>query len=171
MYIIDQHAAAERVNYEKYFEAMKHPTKNIMDLLIPIKIELPADESIRLKENLKVLTDWGFDIEEFGIGTFIIRSHPAWLPDYATEEAIKKIINIVIEKEDFDYGKFIERVAITLACKMSIKANDYISTEGVEVLLEALRNTKNPFTCPHGRPTIISYSKYDLEKLFKRAMN
>ena len=171
MYIIDQHAAAERVNYEKYFEAMKNKTNNVMDLLIPIKIELPTDEYILLKKNINILLDMGFDIEEFGLQTFIIRSHPAWLPTYATEEAIKKIINIVIEKEDFDYGKFIEKVAITLACKMSIKANDYVSTEGVEVLLEDLRNTKNPFTCPHGRPTIITYSKYELEKLFKRAMN
>ena len=78
---------------------------------------------------------------------------------------------IVIEKEEFDYGKFIEHVAITLACKMSIKANDFITMEDIEILLENLRNTKNPFTCPHGRPTIISYSKYDLEKLFKRAVN
>ena len=171
MYIIDQHAAAERVNYEKYFEAMKNKTSNIMNLLIPIKIELPADECILLKKNINILIEQGFDIEEFGHQTFIVRAHPAWLPTYATEEAIKKIINIVIEKEEFDYGKFIEKVAITLACKMSIKANDYVSTEGVEVLLEDLRNTKNPFTCPHGRPTIISYSKYELEKLFKRAMN
>ena len=171
MYIIDQHAAAERINYEKYLEEMSNHTKNIQDLLIPIKIELPTDEYIRLKNNLNVLIEMGFDIEEFGLNTFIIRAHPAWLPEYATEEAIKKIINIVIEKESFDYSKFIEKIAITLACKMSIKANDYVSIEGVEVLLERLRNTKNPFTCPHGRPTIISYSKYELEKLFKRAMS
>lgn len=171
MYIIDQHAAAERINYEKYFDEMKKPTQNIMDLLIPIKVELPTDEYILLKKNLNILLDMGFDIEEFGINTYIIRSHPAWLPNYAIEEAIKKIINIVIENESFDYAKFIEKVSITLACKMSVKANDYVSTEGVEVLLDNLRKTKNPFTCPHGRPTIISYSKYELEKLFKRAMS
>ena len=117
------------------------------------------------------MTDMGFNIEEFGINTFVIRSHPAWLPNYAIEEAIRKIINIVIENESFDYGKFIEKVSITLACKMSIKANDYVSMDDIEILIDNLRNTKNPFTCPHGRPTIISYSKYELEKLFKRAMN
>ena len=117
------------------------------------------------------MIDMGFDIEEFGINTYIIRAHPTWLPNYAIEEAIKKIINIIIEKSSFDYGKFIERVAITLACKMSIKANDFITMEDIEILLENLRNTKNPFTCPHGRPTIISYSKYELEKMFKRSMN
>ena len=73
--------------------------------------------------------------------------------------------------ESFDSCKFTEKVAITLACKMSIKANDHISLEQMEYLLDTLRETDNPFTCPHGRPTIISYSKYELEKLFKRAMN
>ena len=171
MYIIDQHAAAERINYEKYYDAMKKPKSGTIDLLVPIKVDLPSDEAILLKKNINILLDMGFSIEEFGLSTFIIRTHPIWLPNYAIEEAIKKIINIIIEKETFDYGKFIEKVAITLACKMSIKANDYVSTSEVEVLLEALRNTKNPFTCPHGRPTIITYSKYELEKLFKRAMN
>lgn len=171
MYIIDQHAAAERINYEKYFTEMKKVKHDTTALLVPIKIELPTDEAIRLKHNIGVLLDMGFEIEEFGINTFIVRVHPTWLPTYMTEEAIRKIINIVIEKEEFDYGKFIEHVAITLACKMSIKANDFITMEDIEILLENLRNTKNPFTCPHGRPTIISYSKYDLEKLFKRAVN
>lgn len=171
MYIIDQHAAAERINYEKYFTEMKKVKHDTTALLVPIKIELPTDEAIRLKHNIGVLLDMGFEIEEFGINTFIVRVHPTWLPTYMAEEAIRKIINIVIEKGEFDYGKFIEHVAITLACKMSIKANDFITMEDIKILLENLRNTKNPFTCPHGRPTIISYSKYDLEKLFKRAVN
>lgn len=171
MYIIDQHAAAERINYEKYFTEMKKVKHDTTALLVPIKIELPTDEAIRLKHNIGVLLDMGFEIEEFGINTFIVRVHPTWLPTYMAEEAIRKIINIVIEKGEFDYGKFIEHVAITLACKMSIKANDFITMEDIEILLENLRNTKNPFTCPHGRPTIISYSKYDLERLFKRAVN
>lgn len=171
MYIIDQHAAAERINYEKYFNAMKNNKKDVIDLLIPIKVELPSNEFILLKNNINIMLDMGFDMEEFGINTYIIRAHPTWLPNFGVEEAIKKIINIVIEKENFDYGKFIEKVAITLACKMSIKANDYISLDDVEVLIENLRKTENPFTCPHGRPTIISYSKYELEKMFKRVMN
>lgn len=171
MYIIDQHAAAERINYEKYFNAMKQKKKDVINLLIPIKVELPSNEFILLRNNINIMLDMGFDIEEFGINTYIVRAHPTWLPDFGVEEAIKKIINIVIEKEYFDYGKFIEKVAITLACKMSIKANDYISLDDVEVLIENLRNTENPFTCPHGRPTIISYSKYELEKMFKRVMN
>ena len=73
-------------------------------------------------------------------------------------------------KEDFSKEKFNEQIAITLACKMSIKANEHISLEEMRELIKRLKNTKNPYTCPHGRPTIIFYSKYELEKMFKRVM-
>lgn len=171
MYIIDQHAAAERINYEKYLEKMGTHDNTSIDLLIPIKIELLNKDFIILKENMNILEGLGFSIEEFGINTILVRSHPYWLPSYATEESIRKIIDIVIQNESFDSYKFTEKVAITLACKLSIKANDRITLPDMEDLLDRLRNTKNPFTCPHGRPTIITYSKYELEKLFKRVMN
>jgi len=171
MYIIDQHAAAERINYEKYLEKLGKHDNTSIDLLIPIKIEMLNKDYIILKENMATLTNLGFIIEEFGINTILVRSHPYWLPDYAIEESIKKIIDIVVMTENFDSYKFTEKVAITLACKLSIKANDRITLEDMDDLLERLRNTKNPFTCPHGRPTIITYSKYELEKLFKRVMN
>lgn len=171
MYMIDQHAANERINYEKYLKAMGTHDNKTIDLLIPIKIELPNSDYIILKEHFSLLEELNFIIEEFGINTILIRSHPFWLPTNNLEEAIRKIIEIIISKESFDSYKFTEKVAITLACKMSIKANDHITLEQMEYLLDTLRETENPFTCPHGRPTIISYSKYELEKLFKRAMN
>ena len=170
MYILDQHAAAERINYEKYLDSLSKHENNIIDMLIPIKIELPANEYILLKEKSNILNSMGIISEEFGLNTILIRSHPYWLSNLATEEAIKKIIDIIIADSEFDSRKFCEKVAITLACKMSIKANDHITMTDMEDLLERLRNTKNPFTCPHGRPTIISYSKYELEKLFKRVV-
>lgn len=171
MYVIDQHAAAERINYEKYLTKLGTHDNTTIDLLIPIKIELSNKDFIILKENMSILTDIGFVVEEFGINTILIRSHPYWLPDYAIEESIRKIVDIVILTENFDSYKFTEKVAATLACKLSIKANDRITLTDMEDLLERLRNTKNPFTCPHGRPTIITYSNYELEKLFKRVMN
>lgn len=171
MYMIDQHAANERINYEKYLKAMGTHDNKTIDLLIPIKIELPNSDYIILKEHFSLLEELNFTIEEFGINTILIRSHPFWLPTNNLEEAIRKIIELIISKESFDSYKFTEKVAITLACKMSIKANDHITLEQMEYLLDTLRETENPFTCPHGRPTIISYSKYELEKLFKRAMN
>ncbi len=170
MFIIDQHAAAERINYEKYFHALSTHSKNTIDVLIPYKIELPSNEYLILEKNFDILDRLGFKYEEFGTNTIIIRSHPTWLPKFAPLEAIRKIIDIIVTNEDFDEDKFNEKVSITLACKMSIKAGDAITLPDMTYLIEELRKTKNPFTCPHGRPTIIAYTKYDLEKLFKRAM-
>ena len=96
--------------------------------------------------------------------------HPTWLPKGNEDEAIRKIIDLVIEKEkDFELSKFNDLVAATMACKMSIKANDRITLEEMENLISDLRKCKNPYNCPHGRPTVIFYSSYDLEKLFKRS--
>ena len=171
MFIIDQHAAAERINYERVLDKLSDPDGKTMDLLIPIKIELSNSEYIILKENFKILEDLGFKLEEFGVNTILIRSHPTWLSEFRTKEGVEKIVRIVIEKEDFSHEKFIDRVAATMACKMSIKGNSHITMEDMDILLDDLRKTKNPFTCPHGRPTIITYTKYELEKLFKRVMN
>ncbi len=171
IYIIDQHAAAERINYEKCYKGILNHSHNIIDLLVPITIELPNNEYIILKKHFDILDRLGFVYEEFGINTIIIRSHPTWLPEYAQEEAIRKIIDIIITEEDFSELKFSDRVSMTMACKMSIKGNDAITLPDMEYLLNKLIQTDNPYTCPHGRPTIISYSKYDLEKMFKRALD
>lgn len=170
MFLIDQHAANERINYEYYLHELSNPKPEKTDLLVPITIEFPSNEYIILKENFNILENLGFDFEEFGFQTIVIRSIPLWLMKSNTEQAIRKIIDIIITKEDFKMDKFLDHIAATVACKASIKANDHITHSDMEVLLERLRNCKNPFTCPHGRPTIITYSKYDLEKLFKRAM-
>ena len=170
MYLIDQHAANERINYEYYYYALNNSDEEI-SMLIPINIELPTNEYLIVKENIDILRSMHFDIEEFGINSFIIRSHPTWLPTGNEELATKKIIELIVQKEkNFDRNKFNDRVAMTVSCKASIKANDNISMEEMETLVNRLRNCNNPYTCPHGRPTIIFYSNYELEKLFKRAM-
>lgn len=170
MYIIDQHAAAERINYEKYLKKMGTHDNHMTDLLIPIKIELSNSDYLLLKERMDKLIELNFEVEEFGLNTILVRSHPYWLPENAVTEAIRKIIDIVISEKEFDPYKFTEKIAITLACKMSIKANDHMEMPAMEDLLDRLSNTENPFTCPHGRPTIISYSNYELEKTFMRSM-
>lgn len=170
MYIIDQHAAAERINYEKVLNSLRE-TKTIIDLLVPVKIELSSPEFLILKQNFDLIKEYGFDIEEFGLNTIIIRSHPSWIADDIAEECIRKVIDIIIEKQKFDFDLFVWRMASTMACRMSIKANDYISYEDQIWLLNELRKCENPFTCPHGRPTIITYTKQDLEKLFKRSLD
>lgn len=170
IFLIDQHAANERINYEYYLKELGKDTNTSVDLLVPIKIELSNNEYLSLKEYINVLDEMGFVYEDFGFNTLLIRSHPSWIKKEYTNETIRKIIEVIIEHKDFNKEKFNEKVAITLACKMSIKANEHISHEEMNVLLERLRNTNNPFTCPHGRPTVITYTIYELEKMFKRVM-
>ena len=170
MYIIDQHAANERVNYEYYLREMSNPKPITMDLLVPITLELTSNEYIILKEHLDILDQLGIGYEEFGFQTLLIRSVPVWLTKSNIEVALRKIFDIITVREDFRLDRYLDHIAATVACKASIKANDHIELSSMEVLLERLRSCENPFTCPHGRPTIITYSKYDLEKLFKRSM-
>ena len=170
MYLIDQHAAAERINYEKILKQMKEKPI-IIDLLIPIKLELRKDEFILAKERLSLLEEYGFSSEEFGKNTIIVRSHPAWIPEDKAEYIIRGLVDLIIEKGEFDFDQFIWRMAATTACRMSVMANTYISPEDEEWILENIRYCDNPFTCPHGRPTIITYTKYELEKLFKRQLD
>ena len=170
MFIIDQHAAAERINYEKVLNALKENIV-IVDLLVPIKIELPSHEYLIVRNNFSILEEYGFICEEFGINTILIRSHPNWIFDDVAEECVRKVVDIIATKEAFDFDQFVWRMASTMACRMSIKANDYISYDDQIYLLNELRKCENPFTCPHGRPTIITYTKYDLEKLFKRSID
>jgi len=170
MYLIDQHAAQERINYEKYLNVLGKPTKDSVNMLMPLTFELPNNEFIILKANINILRNLNFDIEDMGINTMVVRSHPVWLPQNYEDIAIKKIIDIIINKEDFSTKKFNEKIAITLSCKISIKANERITLEEMESLINDLRKCNNSFTCPHGRPTMIHYSKYELEKLFKRVV-
>ena len=170
MYLIDQHAAAERINYEKILKQMKEKPI-IIDLLVPIKIELRSDEFILVKERFSLLESYGFQVEEFGENTLIVRTHPSWIIEERSEEMVRKIVDIMIEKGQFDFDQFIWRIAATTACRMSVMANTYISLEDQEWILENIRYCENPFTCPHGRPTIITYTRYELEKLFKRQLD
>ncbi len=171
MYLIDQHAAQERVNYERYMKALRERKFATTNLLIPITVELSASDFLVLKENIQVLTDIGFVMEEFGVNTYLVKGHPTWILEGYEEESVRKIIDLVIVNKDFSPVKFNEKIAITLACKMSIKANYRISHEEQEELLNELVVCDNPYNCPHGRPTIIKFSIYDLERMFKRVMN
>lgn len=172
MYLIDQHAAQERINYEKVLHAFQNETIFTTTLLVPITIELSSSEFLRIKENMNVLEELGFEIEEFGVNTYIVKEHPTWLREGLETESVRKIFDIIIEgKYLFDRVKFQDHIAATMACKMSVKGNEAITLEQAESLLDDLVLCDNPYNCPHGRPTIISFTKYELEKMFKRVMN
>ena len=172
VFLIDQHAAQERVNYERNMAALKSHTFHQTNLLFPITIELSGSEFLAVQKEIPHLNEIGFDIAPFGMNTIIVKAHPTWLRSGYEEESIRKIIDLIVSGvTSIDPVKFNESIAITLACKMSIKANMRISHEAQEELLDELCACDNPYNCPHGRPTIIKFSIYDLERMFKRSMN
>lgn len=172
MYLIDQHAAAERVNYEKIKKQFQEKDYYQVNMLIPITLEYPTSDFIKLKENFDYLKDLGFGIEEFGINTININSHPSWINDEYAEETIRTIMEMIInDKTKFDPTKFEERLIQTTACKMSIVANTKMSLEEMEDLLHQLSLCDNPYNCAHGRPSIMKFRNYELDRMFKRAMN
>lgn len=171
VYLIDQHAAQERINYEKYSYMLAHPNNNVMMPLIPIIIELPVDEFLIIKNNIGILDSLNIKIEEFGTSSYRVISHPTWLPQDNIDKTIRNIIDTVIrEEKNFNLAKFNDHLAATMACKASVKGNTRITLEDMESLISQLRLCENPFNCPHGRPTIIEFTKYELEKMFKRSI-
>ena len=171
IYLIDQHAAKERVNYEKVSEMLAHPNNLIIKPLVPIVLELPQNEFLIIKENIDILNDLNISVEEFGLSSFRVISHPVWFPNGMEEETFKRIIEMILAKgKEFSLAKFRDNLAKMVSCKMSIKANTYIDKPSMESLINDLRKCKNPFNCPHGRPAIIHFSIYDIEKMFKRSM-
>ena len=171
MYLIDQHAAEERFNYEKVLKTLKEEKTSIIDMLIPVSIEFSPSDYLKFKEHQSMIESLGFKIEEFGLNTIIIKSHPTWLLEGYHEVDIKALIEEIITFSNFDVIKFRDRFAATVACKMSVKANESLTIEQAKNILDKLVTCDNPYNCAHGRPAIISFSKYELEKMFKRVMN
>ena len=171
MYILDQHACKERINYEIVKNKLNNPIKESVGMMFPLTLEYTNSEFLILKENFEFLRQLGFEIEEFGVNSVIVKSYPVWISNrFYEDQAIKKLFEIVLEKEkNFDISKFNDHVAATMACKMSIKANTNITMDEAQSLIDELRKCDNPFNCPHGRPTMVYYSKNDLEKMFKRS--
>ena len=171
MYIIDQHAAHERINYERIIRETKKEKIGTIDMLVPIKLTFTKDEYLKLKTKEEELKKLGIEYEEFGINTIIIRKHPKWLNKNYVTDTLRKMIELLIEDTKLSKEKFNDHFIATTACRMSIKANDYISLEEANELVETLLTTcENPYHCPHGRPVIIHYTYYELEKLFKRVV-
>ena len=169
MYLMDLHAAKERCNYERFKKAMGEPIIASTAMLFPVTIELTSNEYIILKEHMNLLSDLKFKVEEFGVNSIIVKEHPAWLPTNNIEDSIRTIIDVIIREKEFSIEKFNEKVATMMSCKHAVRANTHLTMEDMRDLVSDLRNCKNPFNCPHGRPTTVFYSNYDLEKLFKRS--
>lgn len=169
VYMIDIHAANERINYEKLLNALKESVVHKTSMLFPITIEFTKNEFMTIMEKKEFITNLGISFDEFGVNTIRVYEHPTYFREGYEEESLRRVFDLIVSMDkDFDRVKFNEQLAINLSCKMSVKANTFIGSLEQETLLKRLFECEFPYTCPHGRPTIIKYTKYELEKLFKR---
>ena len=168
LYIIDQHAAHEKILYEKYVKDIESNEIIVQQLLIPCIIDLSLDDYECYKENIDIFTNSGFVIEEFGGNTIALKEVPYFLGKLDSKNFLLSIIDNL---KNLGSGKTVEvklnKIA-TMACKAAVKANDYLTQIEMEKLISDLRYIDNPFNCPHGRPIIIKFTKYELDKKFRR---
>ena len=169
-YLIDQHAANERINYEKISRELSKDSMISYELLVPIMIEFSLAESILINEKMAEIEKLGIILDDFGGGTFTVREVPIWVFKGREKEFVEEMITSIISNSRATKGAFLDGLAKSLACKKSIKANSFVSQVEVEYLIENLGKCKNPYTCPHGRPTIVKFTKYEIEKWFKRVV-
>jgi len=170
MYIIDQHAAQERIKYEFFRDKLAEPENEVQELLVPLTFDFTKQEAILIEEHKDQLEQVGLFFEVFGEQTYIVRAHPQWFPKGFEQEVIEEMVEQLFENQKIDILKLREEAAILMSCKRSIKANHYLNHEDMNQLLKDLRLSTDPFTCPHGRPIIVHFSEYELEKMFKRVM-
>lgn len=170
LFMVDQHAAQERIKYEFFKGKLGKTMNESQELLLPLTFEFSKQESIFIEQYKNEMEKVGLFFEPFGNQSYVIRSHPNWFPNGFEEEVIREMIDQVMNEEKINVEKIREDAAIMMSCKRSIKANHYLNHNDMFRLLEDLRQTTDPFTCPHGRPIIVHFSTYELEKMFKRVM-
>ncbi|MDR4433977.1 DNA mismatch repair endonuclease MutL [Bacillus tequilensis] len=170
LYIIDQHAAQERIKYEYFREKVGEVEPEVQDMIVPLTFHYSMNEALIIEQHKQELESVGVFLESFGSNSYIVRCHPAWFPKGEEAELIEEIIQQVLDSKHIDIKKLREEAAIMMSCKGSIKANRHLRNDEIKALLDDLRSTSDPFTCPHGRPIIIHHSTYEMEKMFKRVM-
>ncbi|WP_274365264.1 DNA mismatch repair endonuclease MutL [Paenibacillus thermotolerans] len=170
VYLVDQHAAHERINYEYYFEKFGKGAGASQLTMLSHVLEFTPSESQTIRSRLPLLESVGVYLEPFGGNTFKVRAHPDWFPQGEETELIEEMSQWVLSEKSPDVAKIREASAIMCSCKASIKANQAQTIAAMEALLDRLAECRNPFTCPHGRPIVVHFSMRDLEKMFKRVM-
>lgn len=168
VYLVDQHAAAERYNYEKFYKLLGDENQPTTELLIPISVHFTKEEGLYVEENLDKFSQIGFRLESLGNNDFVVREIPLWAKLDDVSDIVYEILNLLIENRRIDVIYFRDHIAKQISCKASIKANHQLSRVEIDTLMKNLDTCTNPFTCPHGRPTIIELSLHDLEKMFER---
>jgi len=170
MYLIDQHAAKERVNYEYYLEKFENRDMSLQDMLIPIVLEYPQSEYMLLLEKKDALLEVGIELLPFGTSSFVVKQLPLWMKQIDEQLYIETMADQVLHTNKVDLLALRKDAIATLSCKASVKGNTYLNTENMQSIVDDLMRCDNPYVCPHGRPTMIAYTDYELEKLFKRVV-
>jgi len=168
LYLIDQHAAAERIRYERYLKKMSLPIATIKEMMVPLNLSFSNHEVVLIEPYIQILKAFGLEIEQSGKSSYFIRSIPAWFPDGFELIYAESVIRTLIEEKPLSVASIRNELAILLACKHSIKANRFIDNREVKTLLEDLAACDNPHTCPHGRPIMVKFEQLEIEKWFKR---
>lgn len=168
LYIVDQHAAQERIKYEYFRKKIGEVGDDLQSLLVPIVLEYPQSDALKIKENMQALLDVGLALENFGQNSFLVNAHPTWYPEGQEETIVREMVDLVLETGRVSVAEFREETAIMMSCKQSIKANHHLDEDQARVLLSDLAKCENPFNCPHGRPVLIHFNNQDMEKMFKR---
>ena len=167
LYLIDQHAAAERYNYEKLQRDFIDRKNYKKQMLIPMMFDFSIEEAAEIRNNFEKFTELGIDFEEFGDNSYVVREFPGWIEE-DEEEMIKIIVEKVLNNNKITFNELRNDAIAMASCKMSIKANQILSEVEMNKVISDLYECNNPFTCPHGRPIITKMEKKDLEKMFKR---
>lgn len=168
LYIIDQHAAQERVKYEEYRESIGDVDGSQQQLLVPYIFEFPADDLIRLQQRKHLLEEVGVYLEEYGANQLILREHPVWMKEEEIEAGIYEMCDMLLLTKEVSIKKYRAELAIMMSCKRSIKANHTLDDYSARDLIYQLSQCDNPYNCPHGRPVLVNFTKSDMEKMFRR---
>lgn len=168
LYILDQHAAQERVNYEYYRQAIGEVSEDQQRLLVPIVLDYSTSDMLKISDKLETLAAVGLHLEQFGPNSFILHQHPTWFKAGQEADTVKEMIDWVLRDGHITVAQFREKAAIMMSCKRAIKANHHLDDQQAKALIEHLKTAENPFNCPHGRPVLIHFTDTDMEKMFKR---
>ncbi|MBM7632668.1 DNA mismatch repair endonuclease MutL [Geomicrobium sediminis] len=171
LYMIDQHAAQERIYYEEFHALLYKKNRDVQELLIPFVMEFTNEEVIHIEQLQEDFQSIGLYMERFGQQAYRVSAHPTWFPKGQEEETIRELTNQALELKKPDVVALREEAAILMSCKAAIKANRHLRNDELLSLIERLRACEEPFTCPHGRNIFVHVTTYELEKMFKRVMN
>ena len=168
MYLVDQHAAQERIKYEYYRDTIVEFGTAMQSLLLPIVFDFSNSEAQEIDQIRPKLLEMGIDLEPFGSNAFQLQQHPIWMGKKNIQKIVEDLIALILEDPKATVGNYREATAIMMSCKRSIKANHYLDDMQAKQLLHDLAYTKNPYNCPHGRPVLVHFSNYEIERMFKR---